>query len=140
MCVIILGPIVESSRKNPEHLTSLFGVVSGFKKQKVKIEVDISKACISESSDKGDETIIWRRVTGPNFIPPPPPTPENTLLGVGGVLEKGGGGINFLPRVASKKKHPHPKMPFGQTWGEGGGYRHSFGEECLNSAFCSSKA
>ena len=32
---------------------------------------------------------------GPNFIHPPP-TPDNTLLGVGGVSK--GGGVKFLPR------------------------------------------
>ena len=51
---------------------------------------------------------------GPNFIRPP--TPEKTLLGVGGRIKQGGR-INFLPRGASPLRW---KCPLGQKWGRGG--------------------
>ena len=46
-------------------------------------------------------------LTGPNFTDPQPPTPENSLLGVGG-LYKRGGVKEFLLRGASKYAPPSP--------------------------------
>ena len=63
-------------------------------------------------------------LTGPNFTHAHPPSPENTLLGVGGCI-KGGGRTKFLPRGASKYTPPPPstgKMPlWPENRGEGGG-------------------
>ena len=54
--------------------------------------------------------------------PPPPPTPENTLLRVGGV-SKQGGGIELLPRGASKFSPPPPCLvaPCGWDFNRGRG-------------------
>ena len=61
--------------------------------------------------------------TGPNSIHPTPPTPEYTLLGVGGRIEEGGGG-NKIPAAGGFKIYPpHPeKCPLGQKLGEGAGF------------------
>ena len=45
--------------------------------------------------------------TGPIFIPPP--TPENSLMGVEGRIKEGGG-YKFLPRGASKYTPPTPSL------------------------------
>ena len=62
---------------------------------------------------------------GAKFYTPPPPTPENTLVGWGAYRRRGRG-IKFLPRGASQYiyiyTHTLPlKMPSGQKLGEGGG-------------------
>ena len=62
--------------------------------------------------------------TGPNFIHPHPPTPENTLLGVGACIKREGGRIKFLPRGASKYTPPPPspeKCLLAKNGGGGGG-------------------
>ena len=54
---------------------------------------------------------------GPNFIHAHPPSPENTLLGVGG--------IKFLPRGGSKYTPPPPSPEnclMARNGGRGGGY------------------
>ena len=61
--------------------------------------------------------------TGPDFIHPHPPTPENTLLGVGGVF-KGGGRIKFTSRGGLKIYTPTPlpwKCLLARNGGGGGG-------------------
>ena len=61
---------------------------------------------------------------GAKFYIPPPPTPENTPLGVGGRIKKGGR-IKFLLRGASKYTPPPSpcKMSSCPKWGVEGGER-----------------
>ena len=47
-------------------------------------------------------------VYGAKFYTPPPPDPENTLLGVGGGVIKEGGAYKILPRGASEYTPPPP--------------------------------
>ena len=59
---------------------------------------------------------------GTGFYTPPPPTPENTLQGWGGVYK--GGGMKFLPRGPSKHTPPPPspeKCLLARNGGWGGG-------------------
>ena len=61
-------------------------------------------------------------LTGPNFIHPHPPTPKNTLLGVGGVWKRGG--YKISPAGGPQNIHPHPPPLKNALWpemGEGGG-------------------
>ena len=68
--------------------------------------------------------------TGPNCIHAhPPPSPTNTLLGMGGRIKRGGGGhIKFLPRGGSKYAPPTPspeKCLLARNGGGGGVYNLS---------------
>ena len=68
-----------------------------------------------------DSRICWSHweFGGQIFFSPPAPTPENTLLGVGG------GGMKYLPQGVSKYTHPSPPKnsfwPKEGGWGEGRG-------------------
>ena len=74
---------------------------------------------------------------GPNFIHPTP-TPENTLLGVGGCIKEGGaykipvaGGSKYTPPPLSREKAFWPK------WGGGGGvYNSSLDKILVNASQC----
>ena len=73
--------------------------------------------------------------TGPNFVHPPP-TPESTLLGVGGRIELKNkrGGAYKIPAAGGFKIYTPPplslKMPSGPKWGEGGGGVYNFSLDC----------
>ena len=75
---------------------------------------------------------LFPRVGGPNSLHPHHPTPEHTLLGVGGVLKRG-------QRGGSKCITPPPlEMPCGQKQGRGGGggvCNFSWKELCHPKAF-----
>ena len=63
-----------------------------------------------------------RQSYGAKFYTPPPPTPEKTLLGVGGVYKRGG--AYKIPAAGASKYTPPPlppKIPFWPKMGEGGG-------------------
>ena len=67
--------------------------------------------------------VLFDEMWGQILYTPTPPTPENTLLGVGG-CRKGGGRIKFLPRGASKYTPPSPspeKCLLARNGGRGGG-------------------
>ena len=62
---------------------------------------------------------------------------ENTLLGVGGGIEGGGGRIKFLPRGASKYTPPPPspeKCLLAKIGGRGGGGLYNFSSEACSLA------
>ena len=79
----------------------------------------IARAGNSDKNSKKKQTGIRGQILHPRT----PPTPENTLLGVGGCI-KGGGHIKFC-RVGPQNIHPHPpspeKTPFSRKSGGGGG-------------------
>ena len=78
-----------------------------------------SRCTVRSGSNRTDSQ---RFHTGPNFMHPHPPSPENTLLG-GGVYKRGGR-IKFLPRGASKYTSPPPspeKCLLARNGGRGGG-------------------
>ena len=64
-------------------------------------------------------------VYGAEFYTPPPPHPENALLGVVGVYKRGGAAHKIPAAWGLRIYTPTPlpwKMPFGQKWGGMGGY------------------
>ena len=68
-------------------------------------------------------------IRGQILYTPNPPTPENTLLTVGGGAYKRGGCIKFLPHGASKYTPPPPspgKCLLARKGGEGGGGVYTF--------------
>ena len=68
-----------------------------------------------QTNIRGDHSLVW----GPDFFRPHDPTPETTLLWVGGGYKRGGGGIKFLLRRGGGSKYtPTPlplQLPYGQN-------------------------
>ena len=60
-------------------------------------------------------------ITGPNFFTPTPPTPENTLLGLGSVCKRGGGACKIPAAWGLKIYTPTPPPLENAFWAEMGG-------------------
>ena len=78
-------------------------------------------ACVKLSTNRGYHTSLGS-ANRANIYTPPPSTPENTLLGVGGACKRGGG-LKFLPLGGFKIFIPPAsplKMTSGKNRGDGG--------------------
>ena len=64
-------------------------------------------------------------MTGPNLYNPTP-TPENTLIGVGGGVLKKRRGAHKISAAGGASKYALPPPCVGQAWGEEGGVYMTF--------------
>ena len=97
------------STKNPQTIRGKFGAKFGAKSGTKSRKFGELSFC-NFSDLKFNVNLFSATTIRGHFIHPypPPPTPENTLLGVGGCIKGAGGRIKFLARGASRYTLPPP--------------------------------